>query len=78
MMAIAATEVQDDIAGPGPGQVSHKREPIFEQPLRMTVLLGRTGRGTSIEERPDVGGVVRGSGCDTAKSRPMRSSFRCR
>ena len=37
-MAIAATEIQDDIGGPGPGQASHKREPVFEQPLRVTVL----------------------------------------
>jgi hypothetical protein len=42
MMAIAATEVQDDISGPGPGQVSHKRESVFEQPLRVTVLLRRS------------------------------------
>jgi hypothetical protein len=42
-VAIAATEVQHDIGGPGPGQVSHKREPVFEQPLRVTVLLMRSG-----------------------------------
>jgi hypothetical protein len=43
MVAIAATEVQDDISGPEPGQVSHKRESVFEQPLRVTVLLGKSG-----------------------------------
>jgi hypothetical protein len=42
-MAIAATEVQHDIGGPGPGQASHKRESIFEQPLRVTVLLRKSG-----------------------------------
>jgi hypothetical protein len=41
-MAIAATEVQDDVSGLGPGQTSHKRKPVFEQPLRVTVLLGRS------------------------------------
>jgi hypothetical protein len=42
MMAMAATEVQDDLGAPGPGQASHKRKPVFEQPLRVTVLLGRS------------------------------------
>jgi hypothetical protein len=42
MMAIAATEVEDDIGAPGPGQVSHKRKSVFEQPLRVTVLLRRS------------------------------------
>jgi hypothetical protein len=73
MMAIAATEIEDDIGGPRPGQVSQQRESVFEQPLRVTVLLGKPGCGTLIEERPDVRGVVRGSGRDTAKSRPSRS-----
>jgi hypothetical protein len=41
VMAIAATEVQDDVSGPRPGQTSHERKPVFEQPLRVTVLLGR-------------------------------------
>jgi hypothetical protein len=43
MVAIAATEVQHDISGPGPCQVSHEREPVFEQPLRVTMLLGKPG-----------------------------------
>jgi hypothetical protein len=42
VMSIAATEIQDNISGAGPGQASHKREPVFEQPLRVTVLLGRS------------------------------------
>jgi hypothetical protein len=42
MVAIATTEVQHDISGPGPGQVSHKREPAFKQPLRVTVRLRRS------------------------------------
>jgi hypothetical protein len=42
-MAIAATEVQNDISGPGPRQASHKRESVFEQPLRMAVLLRKSG-----------------------------------
>jgi hypothetical protein len=42
-MPIAATEVQDNISGAGPGQASHKRESVFEQPLRVTVLLRRSG-----------------------------------
>jgi hypothetical protein len=54
MVAIAATEVQDDIRGPRPGQVSHEREPVFEQPLRVTVLLRKSGRGALIKVRPDV------------------------
>jgi hypothetical protein len=41
-MAIATTEIQDDICGPGPGQASHEGESVFEQPLRVTVLLGRS------------------------------------
>ena len=43
VMPIAATEVQDNISEAGPGQASHKREPVFEQPLRGTVLLRRSG-----------------------------------
>ena len=58
MVAIAATEVQHDISGPGPGQASHKREPVFEQPLRVTVLLGKSGRGALIKVRPDVRSAV--------------------
>jgi hypothetical protein len=68
VLAIAATEVQDHICGPGPGQASHKREPVFEQPLRVTVLLGKSRCGALIKERPDVRGVVCGSGRDTAKA----------
>ena len=42
-MAIAATEIEDDISGSGPSQFSHKRESVFEQPLRVTVLLRKSG-----------------------------------
>jgi hypothetical protein len=42
-MAIAATEVQDDISRPGPGSVSHQRESVFEQRLWVTVRLRRSG-----------------------------------
>jgi len=41
-MRIAATEVQDNISGAGPGQASHKRESVFEQSLRVTVPLRRS------------------------------------
>jgi hypothetical protein len=41
-MAIAASEVQDGISGLGPGQTSHKRKSVFQQPLRVTVLLKRS------------------------------------
>jgi hypothetical protein len=41
-MAIAATEVQNDIRGPDPSLVAHKCEPVFKQPLGMPVLLGRS------------------------------------
>jgi hypothetical protein len=58
MMAIAATEVQDDISGPGAGQVSHQRESVFEQPLWVTVLLRKSGCGTSIKVGRDVRGAV--------------------
>jgi hypothetical protein len=67
MMAIAATEVQDDIRGPGPSPLSQERESVFEQPLRVTVLLRRSRCGTSIKERPDIRGVIRRGGFDTTK-----------
>ena len=41
-MAIAATEIQDDISAPWPGQASHKRKSVFEELLRVTVLLRRS------------------------------------
>jgi hypothetical protein len=41
-MPIAATEVQDNISGARLGQASHKRESVFEQPLRVAVLLRRS------------------------------------
>jgi hypothetical protein len=41
-MAMAATEVQDDVSGPRPCQTLHKRKSVFEQPLRVAVLLGRS------------------------------------
>jgi hypothetical protein len=43
MMTVAATEIQDDISGLGPSYASHKRKSVFEQPLRMTVLLRKSG-----------------------------------
>jgi hypothetical protein len=43
MVAIATTDIEHDVSRSGPGHVSHKREPVFEQPLRMTVRLGRSG-----------------------------------
>jgi len=65
VIPIAATEVQDNISGSRPGKVSHKRKSVFEQLLRVTVLLGRSRRGTLIKEGSDVSGAVRGSGRDT-------------
>jgi hypothetical protein len=41
-MTGATTDVQDHISGLRPGQVSQKRESVFEQSLRVTVLLGRS------------------------------------
>ncbi|MFZ0853642.1 MAG: hypothetical protein WAO08_31155 [Hyphomicrobiaceae bacterium] len=41
-MTVAATDVQKNISGVGPCQTSHKREAVFEETLRVTVLL----RGT--------------------------------
>jgi hypothetical protein len=41
-MPIAATDVQNNISGAGLRQASHKRESVFEQPLRVTVLLRRS------------------------------------
>src|SRR5262249_25461260 len=58
VMAIAATEVENDIGAPGPGQTSHERKSVFEQPLRVTVLLRGSRCGTSIKEGPDVRGAV--------------------
>jgi hypothetical protein len=40
VMAVTTTEVQHHIRGPDSSQVSHKREAVFEQPLRVTMLLG--------------------------------------
>ena len=56
VMTVAATDVQNDVTGPRPGQVSHKFEPVFEQPLRRTMLLGRSRRGAIIKEGLDVRG----------------------
>ena len=42
VMAIAATEVQNDIGAPEPGQTSHKRKSVFQQLSRVTVLLRRS------------------------------------
>ena len=66
MMPIAATEVEDNIGGTELGQTSHQREPVFKQPLRVAMLLGRSRCGTSIKEAPDVRGAGRGSGRDAA------------
>jgi hypothetical protein len=68
MMAIAAPEIHHDIAGLRPGYASHKREAVFEQPFRITVLLGKSVRSTLIKMRPDVRSAVRGSGRDAARS----------
>jgi hypothetical protein len=57
-MTIAATEVQENISRAGPGQASHQPKPVFEQPLRVTVLLRRSRCGTPIKKRPDIRGVV--------------------
>jgi hypothetical protein len=40
-MPIAAAEVEDNIGGADLGQASHNGESVFEQLLRVTVLLGR-------------------------------------
>jgi hypothetical protein len=68
MMAIAATEVEDDIFGRRLGQVSHQRQPVFEQLLRITVRLRKSRCGTLIKVGSDVRGVVCGSGRDAATS----------
>jgi len=39
MVAIAASEIQDNVTRPELGQASHQPEAVFEQPLRMAVLL---------------------------------------
>jgi hypothetical protein len=41
MMTIAAAEVQQNISGAGSSQASHERKPVFQQLLRVTVLLMR-------------------------------------
>jgi hypothetical protein len=41
MMASAATDVEDNVGGAGLGEASHKRESVFEQLLRVAVLLRR-------------------------------------
>jgi hypothetical protein len=76
VMAIAATQIEDDIGRQGPGQIAHKRKPVFEQAMRVTVLLMRSGCCASIEERPEVGSAGRGSSHDTTRPRPRRSPFR--
>jgi hypothetical protein len=58
MVAIATTDVQHDVSGPGSGSASHKRESVFEQPLRVTVLLRRSGCGALVKESSDVTGAV--------------------
>jgi hypothetical protein len=39
MAASAATDVQIDVSGPGPGKAPRTRAPVFKQPLRVTVRL---------------------------------------
>ena len=67
VMTIAATEVQKNIRAAGPGQTAHKGESVFEQPLRLTVLLGRSRCGTLIKEGSDVPDVGCWSGHDTVR-----------
>ena len=66
-MTIAATEVQKNVRGAGTGQTAHKGELVFEQPLRVTVLLRRSRGGTLIKEGPDVPDVGCWRGHDTVR-----------
>ncbi len=66
MVAIAASEIQDNVTRPELGQASHQPEAVFEQPLRMAVLLGKARGGALIEEGPYVRAVLYGSGRDAA------------
>jgi hypothetical protein len=43
VVTVAATDIEEDVSGPGPSQASNEGEPIFEQLLRVAVLLGRPG-----------------------------------
>jgi hypothetical protein len=70
MVAIAATEIQYNVVGAGPGEAAHQPDAIFEQPLRVAVLFGRSRCGASIKERPDVRAVAGGSRGDTPQRRP--------
>jgi hypothetical protein len=54
VMAGAATHVQNNVRGLCASQVLDKCGSVFEQALRMTVLLERACCGTPIKERPDV------------------------
>jgi hypothetical protein len=56
VVASAASDIQDDFGSAELRVVSHQREPVFEQPLRVTVLFGKSRQGALIEERPDVSG----------------------
>jgi hypothetical protein len=58
VLPMAATQIQDHVIGTGPGQTSHQRKPIFEQPLRVTVLLGRSRCSASVKEGSEVRGAV--------------------
>jgi hypothetical protein len=75
VVANAASDVEDDVIPPELRVLSHKPEPVFEQPLRVAVLLIKSRAGTLIEEGPDVGGVVYASGRQALKSRTKPSSF---
>jgi hypothetical protein len=75
MVTSAASDIQDDVSAAELRVASHKREPVFEQPLRVAVLLGKSRKGTLIEERPDVSGVAYGSGRDAMKFCPRLSCF---
>jgi hypothetical protein len=68
MVASAASDIQDDVSLAELRVRSHKRESVFEQPLRVTVLLGKFRESTLIEERPDISAVAYGGGCDAMKS----------
>ncbi len=48
-LAVAASEVEDNVSPPESGKASHKPEAVFEQPPRVAVLLGKSGRGTAVQ-----------------------------
>src|SRR4029453_12807961 len=74
VVANATSDVQDDVIPPELRVLSYKPEPVFEQPLRVAVLLIKSRAGALIEEGPDVGGVVYARGREALKSRTKPSS----